>query len=209
MVMERFIEYLEKLGIPGHEVGELTTSKDRFPDGAQYRVEVPGIQNPEGVEGLLEATDKYNVWTPTGRAINPITNTNWEGVGVKPDIKTYARDAILTAHIKALDSLKNGNEDIDSKKYYEWHLKALKTKKKPLNIDLSTLKTYTGNFGVRTISLMNGKLYYQRKNSMKYALIPMSNDVFMIEGLSDYRIQFLFKNNNFLRMTSIILQKSL
>ena len=61
MVMERFIEYLEKLGIPGHEVGELTTSKDRFPDGAQYRVEVPGIQNPEGVEGLLEATDKYNV----------------------------------------------------------------------------------------------------------------------------------------------------
>jgi len=145
--------------------------------------------------GRIKATDKYNVWTPTGRAINPITNTNWEGIGVIPDIKTYARDAIRTAHIKALDSLKNGNEDIDSKKYYEWHLKTLKAKKKPLNIDLSTLKTYTGNFGIRTISLMNGKLYYQRKNSMKYALIPMSNDVFMIEGLSDFRIQFLFKNN--------------
>lgn len=145
--------------------------------------------------GRIKATDKYNVWTPTGRAINPVTNTNWEGVGVKPHIKTSAQEAFLTAHIKALDSLKNVNKDKNTKKYYEWHLKSLNAKKNPVNVDLSTLKTYTGNFGMRTISVEDGKLYYQRKNSMKYALIPIGNDTFMMEEKSHFRIQFLFKNN--------------
>lgn len=67
--MKQFTEYLEKLGIPGRETGELTTSKVRFPDGAQYRVEVPGIQNPEAIEALLEAANKYNI------IINRITET--------------------------------------------------------------------------------------------------------------------------------------
>jgi hypothetical protein len=35
---------------------------------------------------------------PTGRAINPITKTNWEGVGVKPDVAVDADVALETAH---------------------------------------------------------------------------------------------------------------
>lgn len=38
------------------------------------------------------------VFVPTGRAINPITKTNWEGVGVKPDIAVPAADALEVAH---------------------------------------------------------------------------------------------------------------
>ena len=34
---------------------------------------------------------------PTGRAINPITGTNWEGTGVEPDIKVSAGDALGAA----------------------------------------------------------------------------------------------------------------
>jgi retinol-binding protein 3 len=34
---------------------------------------------------------------PFARAINPITHTNWEGVGVKPDIIVPANDALATA----------------------------------------------------------------------------------------------------------------
>lgn len=143
--------------------------------------------------GRIKATDNFNIWTPTGRSINPITNANWEGTGVEPHIKTSAQDAFLTAHIKALDSLRSGNNDV--KEYYEWHLQSLKAKKDPLNVDLKTLKTYTGKFGIRTISLEDGKLYYQRKSSMKYALTPISNDTFMIEGKTYFRIQFLFENN--------------
>lgn len=37
------------------------------------------------------------VFVPTGRAINPITKTNWEGVGVKPDVAVPAADALDVA----------------------------------------------------------------------------------------------------------------
>lgn len=37
------------------------------------------------------------VFVPTGRAINPITKTNWEGVGVKPDVAVPADDALDVA----------------------------------------------------------------------------------------------------------------
>lgn len=38
------------------------------------------------------------VFVPTGRAINPITKTNWEGVGVKPDVPVEAGAALDVAH---------------------------------------------------------------------------------------------------------------
>ena len=34
---------------------------------------------------------------PFGRAINPISGTNWEGTGVEPDVKVPAPDALTTA----------------------------------------------------------------------------------------------------------------
>lgn len=50
----------------------------------------------------------YNltVFVPTGRAINPITKTNWEGVGVKPDVAVPAADALEFAHRLATQAVK-------------------------------------------------------------------------------------------------------
>lgn len=59
--------------------------------------------------GSVIATDKFYVRVPKGRAINPITKTNWEGVGVKPDIEISADQALKTAHAKALEKLKKAN----------------------------------------------------------------------------------------------------
>ncbi|MCZ4318385.1 S41 family peptidase [Aequorivita viscosa] len=145
--------------------------------------------------GRIRATNKYNVWTPTARSINPISGTNWEGVGVVPDINISANEALNKAHIKALDSLKRIYTDETSQEYYSWYLQTVKTKRNSANIALSTLKSYVGNYGLRIISLEHDNLYYQRQNSMKYKLIPMTNDTFIIEELPDFRIQFVLKNN--------------
>lgn len=37
------------------------------------------------------------VFIPTGRAINPVTQTNWEGTGVVPEVKTTAEEALTKA----------------------------------------------------------------------------------------------------------------
>lgn len=45
------------------------------------------------------------VFVSDGRAINPITGTNWEGVGVKPEIPTALAEAFPTAYRKALEGV--------------------------------------------------------------------------------------------------------
>lgn len=47
--------------------------------------------------GMFPVNESLGIFIPTGRAINPITKTNWEGVGVEPDIATKADDAFTTA----------------------------------------------------------------------------------------------------------------
>jgi hypothetical protein len=48
---------------------------------------------------------------PTTRATNPITKTNWEHVGVKPDIAVPAAQALQTAHATILRKLVSSAKD--------------------------------------------------------------------------------------------------
>ncbi|MFJ8062319.1 S41 family peptidase [Streptomyces sp. NPDC096142] len=45
------------------------------------------------------------VTVPVGRAVNPVSGTNWEGTGVQPDIPCTAPDALTRAHALALARL--------------------------------------------------------------------------------------------------------
>ncbi|UDF30369.1 UNVERIFIED_ORG: S41 family peptidase [Roseateles sp. XES5] len=53
-----------------------------------------GGANPGGLNDL--GSDLFVV-VPTGRAENPVTRGNWEGVGVRPDVETGPEDAMETA----------------------------------------------------------------------------------------------------------------
>jgi hypothetical protein len=55
--------------------------------------------------GFERVTDHFGVWVPSGRAINPITGTNWERVGVRPDLAAPADSALRVAHLAALRGL--------------------------------------------------------------------------------------------------------
>jgi hypothetical protein len=41
---------------------------------------------------------------PSERARNPITKTNWEGAGVKPDVEVPRERALVTAYGMAIDA---------------------------------------------------------------------------------------------------------
>ncbi len=55
--------------------------------------------------------DDFMIGVPFARAINPITKTNWEGTGVKPDIEVPAAQALKTAHLAALKAVQAKTTD--------------------------------------------------------------------------------------------------
>jgi peptidase S41-like protein len=61
-----------------------------------------GGANPGGPVSLGH---QFIVNMPSGRPINPVTGTNWEGVGVKPDIPVSAVAALSKAHTLAIERL--------------------------------------------------------------------------------------------------------
>jgi len=56
---------------------------------------------------------------PTGRAINPITKTNWEHVGVKPDVAVPAAAAMKTAYLAILTDLAAKATDPDERESFK------------------------------------------------------------------------------------------
>jgi len=64
---------------------------------------------------MFPIINDFGVFIPTGRAINPITKTNWEGVGVKPEIEVESAKAFETALAKAQEAAKLHNETVTKK----------------------------------------------------------------------------------------------
>lgn len=74
-----------------------------------------GGANPGGTKRI---NDNLRVFIPTGKAINPITKTNWEGVGVIPEEETSVEDA----YDKALDLAQEAAEAYRAKRNEKYSL---------------------------------------------------------------------------------------
>lgn len=70
---------------------------------AHGRAEVIGEVTRGGAHPTAHhpVTEHITVTVPTARTINPVTGTNWEGVGVRPDRTVPAEKALETAHEEA------------------------------------------------------------------------------------------------------------
>ena len=49
----------------------------------------------------FKINDRFEIYLSTGKAVNPLTGANWEGVGVIPDIVVPAEFALDTAIVYA------------------------------------------------------------------------------------------------------------
>lgn len=61
--------------------------------------------------GFVRLNEHFAAFIADGRAINPVSKTNWEGVGVEPDVKVSADDAFKTAHVAAIKELRSKATD--------------------------------------------------------------------------------------------------
>lgn len=60
----------------------------------------------------------FGMFVPTGYARSPITKTNWEGTGVKPDVDVPKELALKTAHLLALKKAQAKVGDEELKRQY-------------------------------------------------------------------------------------------
>lgn len=83
-----------------------------------------GGANPGGVVRL---GDHFSCFIPVGKAINPITKTNWEGSGVLPDVEVDPAKALKEAQLRAIKSMIAKTKDAAKKQDLEGIYKAIES----------------------------------------------------------------------------------
>jgi hypothetical protein len=59
--MKESKDFLASLGFASGDLYDLPTSTKRFPDGAQYRIEIPSVEGPRALEATLEEIERLNL----------------------------------------------------------------------------------------------------------------------------------------------------
>lgn len=78
--------------------------------------------------GNRRVADHFLVTVPMGRSISPITHQDWEGVGVQPDVKVPAQNALDHAHLIALEKIKSESRDETTRAEISAEIERLKTR---------------------------------------------------------------------------------
>jgi hypothetical protein len=105
--------------VPGKRLPDvdlfILTSKRTFSAAEEFTYDLQSLERAvvvgEATGGGAHLTtrmvvdDNFYIFIPFAGSRNPITNTNWEGIGVQPDVEIVEADALETAHLLALKSL--------------------------------------------------------------------------------------------------------
>ncbi|MBN2345839.1 MAG: S41 family peptidase [Candidatus Aminicenantes bacterium] len=136
-------------------------------------------------------SDRFAMGVPYARAVNPISQTNWEGTGVEPDVQVPAGQALDKAHALALEKLAANEKDERIQKGYQWALEGLKSGMNLVILPEELLKSYAGGYGPRKITFENGSLYYQREEGAKMRMIPMGEELFRFAEIDYFRLRIV------------------
>ncbi len=116
--------------VPGKRYGEarklyILTSEETFSAGEDFAYALKNNGRAtlvgETTGGGAHPGDPHRIgahfmmFVPNGRAINPVTHTDWEGVGVAPNVETSAKKSLDAAQITILKDLIATETDTDWK----------------------------------------------------------------------------------------------
>jgi hypothetical protein len=157
------------------------------------RATIVGEVTGGGAHNTFEqpAGNGFVLYIPYGRAVNPITKTNWEKAGVQPDFVTTADKALETAEMEIFrEQMKNTTNERELFDL-DWQLDLLKAANNPVSIDAETLKKFAGVYDDRTFTFENGKLFYQRTGKPKFEMEPITFTRMKAKGNDYFKIEFI------------------
>lgn len=119
-------QYWTHQAVPGQRWGQqkplyVLTSAETFSGGEEFAYDVKALKRGtligETTGGgahpgdVYRLTAHFEMFVPNGRAINPITRTNWEGTGVAPDVQVPQADALAAAQAAVLREMMKTERD--------------------------------------------------------------------------------------------------
>ena len=149
-----------------------------------------GGANPAGIDVL---SDRFYATIPHATPTHPVTQSNWEGCGVRPHITTHADRALETAHILALQRLAEKAPNETAKKKLRWLLEEVESSYHPIPVPTSTLELYSGRYGDCEV-LLEGDALYCRRRFFRYRLVPLGETLFWLDGPAagfESRLEFI------------------
>jgi len=132
---------------------------------------------------------KMSLSVPFGRAVNPVTGTNWEGTGIEPHIAVPEGEALEVAHLTALKKLADEAEEGPERAHLMWDIDRLEAMTKKVKIDPGTMQRYAGSYGPRRITFENGALYYQRSQGPIMKMVPVNENTFIFEEIDRFKLE--------------------
>jgi len=138
---------------------------------------------------IFALPDGFAVQVPIARVIHPVTQTNWEGTGVAPDVSVAPFAAPDTAYALALRELVRSPASEAQRLELEGALKRLEALAAPLSPSaVVQWQDYVGRYGTSEVRVEEGRLVTQAfgPNGEAGAVLLMSprgGDDFVIIGL--------------------------
>lgn len=187
------------------------TSKDTFSGGEEFAYDVKafkrGLVVGETTGGganptrLADLDHGFFALIPFARAVNPVTQTDWEGRGVSPDHATPAEQSLARAHRLALEELKTHAQDLHERARLEGFALGLELANADLagrRIANTQLKgVYAPAFPAPsfTVEERDGKLLLRLSGAPDAVLVPVMGNRYRLDGFPDgFFVTFLDRN---------------
>ena len=119
--------------------------------------------------------------------IEPERIQAWEGLGLAEMEQERFPEAIR-AFEKALEIRSDRRM---ARNAVPWIRTLMAEEGKTVEVPLTLLQSYAGEYGPRRITLRDGYLYYQRPGRPEYRLRPLTQDTFLLEGYLRFRLRFI------------------
>jgi hypothetical protein len=122
-----------------------------------------------------------------GRPVHAVSQSNWEGVGVSPDVAVAPQQALDTALSLALADLEGraGANPAD-RADWAWARSGIDARLHPVAIPADRLRPLAGTYGSNRVVFRDDTLWLERAERPTARLIPMTGDgLFLAEGYDD------------------------
>lgn len=142
----------------------------------------------------------FIVHIPFARSLNPITNTDWEGTGVIPDVKVEATKALIKAQELIFRERQATAKTEEEKQKIEYLINAIH-----VNQDLGTLPVdqfdnFVGTYGPLEIYREGNKMFCNIFGNIT-ELAHISKNLFVLDG--NAQIEFIKDNKGTYPMTRL------